>query len=146
MPVITPLPDGSLIASQHVGAELGSPDNFIEVLRSDGQGVTWTNQGSIHTDSHDLDSWSYRGPKTSAVADGRLVMTATRFEKKENLFDVESEALVRCEMIRENFLAEHMKIAFGKPGGVVLLEGDVMTYFWCTSQGVTHTRWVRLRV
>ena len=46
----------------------------------------------------------------------------------------------------DNFLAEHMKIAFGKPGGVVLPGGDVMTYFWCTTQGVTHTRWARLNV
>ena len=34
MPVITPLADGSLIACQHVGQGLGTPDNHIEVLRS----------------------------------------------------------------------------------------------------------------
>ena len=46
----------------------------------------------------------------------------------------------------ENFLAEHMLIAFAKPGGLLLPDGELMTYFWCTAQGVTHTRWVRLRV
>ena len=39
-----------------------------------------------------------------------------------------------------------MLIGFGKPGGVLLADGDLMTYLWCTSQGVTHTRWVRLQV
>ncbi len=344
MPVITPLPDGTFIACQHVGEGLGTPDNHIEVLRSTDQARTWVNEGSIHKDGHDLDTWTYRGPKISIVPDGRLVMTSSRFEKKERLFDVDTEALARCEMVllrsedqghtwstpqvvpvdlppdkytwngagvlmqlapdrwmypletwkpeeregppdqkaaavfssdqgktwgeftvvaddttgktlwwdqmcsrlpdgriytliwthkygtsddlhnhwvisedlgrtwseprptnlrgqvctpiplpdgrvaaiynyrhepqgihvaltadlcnfdvdneavvfdagaeatlgdpeSENFLAEHLLIAFGKPGGVVLPDGDIMTYFWCTSQGVTHTRWVRL--
>ena len=32
MPIITPLPDGTLLACQHVGAELGAADNYIEML------------------------------------------------------------------------------------------------------------------
>ena len=44
------------------------------------------------------------------------------------------------------FLAEHMQIAFGKPGGTLLPDGDIMTYFWCTVAGVTHTRWVKLQL
>ena len=70
MPVITPLPDGTFIASQHVGEELGSPDNHIEVLRSR-DGREWENRGSIHTPDHDLDNWSYRAPKISTVPGGR---------------------------------------------------------------------------
>ena len=346
MPVITPLPDGTFIASQHVGKELGSPDNHIEVLRST-DAKMWENQGSIHPGGgHPNDGWAYRGPKISVVPDGRLVMTSSRFVQRESLFDPESEASARCDMVvlwsedggdtwsepevvpvdlpRErynwngagkllqlagdrwmypletwkpeestaepdqkaaavfssdqgktwgeftvvaddesgkilwwdqmcaimpdgriytliwthkygtsedlnnhwtisedqgrtwtepvptnlwgqvctpiplpdgrvaaiynyrhepqgihvaltedlstfdtdnevvvfdagaeatlgdpdhpNFLAEHMLIGFGKPGGVLLPDGDLMTYFWCTSQGVTHTRWVRLKV
>ena len=40
MPAITPLPDGALIACQHVGAGIGTPDNLIEVLRSNDRGAT----------------------------------------------------------------------------------------------------------
>lgn len=88
MSVITLLPDGSWIASQHVGEELGSPDNHIEGLRSSDEGATWENEGSIHPGG-DLpdDGWSYRAPRISVVADGRLVMAATRFEMGEKLFE-----------------------------------------------------------
>ena len=100
MPVITPLADGSLIACQHVGQGLGTPDNHIEILRSTDGGITWVNEGSIHPDGIPTDGWSYRGPKISEVPDGRLVMNATRFETEGNtLFDTESEALQRPEML-----------------------------------------------
>ena len=46
----------------------------------------------------------------------------------------------------ENFLAEHMFIAFGKPGGIQLDEGDLLVYYWCTTKGITHTRWARLQL
>ena len=39
-----------------------------------------------------------------------------------------------------------MLIGFGRPGGALFPDGDVMTYYWCTTEGVTHTRWTRLRV
>ncbi|MFH1567545.1 MAG: hypothetical protein ABIL09_06035, partial [Gemmatimonadota bacterium] len=85
MPVVTPLPDGTCIACQHVGAGLGADDNHIEVLRS-ADGRTWQNEGSIHrsreTGQRGLpgDGYAYRGPRLDAVPDGRLVMSATRFE------------------------------------------------------------------
>ena len=99
MPVITPLPDGSFIACQHVGSKLGAPDNYIEVLRSADGGKTWTNEGSIHGGGPPRDGWSYRGPKICVVPDGRLVMAATRFEARESLFDPDTEALARPEIL-----------------------------------------------
>ena len=100
MPGITPLSDGSLIACQHVGEGLGTADNHIEVLRSTDGAVTWMNEGSIHSGGPPEDGWSYRGPHISEVPDGRLVMTATRFETRgEKLFDPESEVLQRPEML-----------------------------------------------
>ena len=88
MPTIVPLSDGSFIASQHVGSSLGANDCAIEILRS------------------------FDGPRISVVADGGLVMTATRFETTTGvskigtaqsdaaqLFDPDSEALQRPEML-----------------------------------------------
>ena len=97
MPVITPLPDGTFIASQHVGQELGSPITTSRscARRTVGNG---TNRGSIHTPEHDLNNWSYRAPKISTVPGGGMVMTSSRFEKKDRLFDPNTEDLARCEL------------------------------------------------
>lgn len=98
MPVIVPLPDGTFIASQHAGLELGSNDNHIEVLRSK-DGKTWHSEGSAHTASHGLDKWAYRGPRISVVPDGQLVMTSTRFEKDVDMFDLNTEAAALGELV-----------------------------------------------
>jgi len=99
MPSITQLSDGSLIASQHIGQELASADNDIEVLTTTNDGQTWQNQGSIHG-GPPHDGWAYRGPYIYEVPDGRLVLTATRFENTNAaLFDAQTEALQRPEML-----------------------------------------------
>ena len=96
MPSVTQLSDNSLIACQHVGEALGSPDNHIEVLRSADSAKTWMNQGSIHEGGPPQAGWMYRGPDIQQAPDGRLVMTATRFEVGDGaLFDPDSEALQR---------------------------------------------------
>jgi hypothetical protein len=59
------------------------------------------------------------------------------------VFDAGAEATLG-EPETESFLAEHLLIGFGKPGGIVLPEGDILTYFWCTVGGITDTRWVRV--
>ncbi len=100
MPYLALLADRTWIACQHVGAGLGTPDNQVEVLRTPNRGRTWTNQGSIHGSGAPGDGWAYRGPQIHPVPDGRLAMTATRFQAGEGpLFDPESEALQRPEMI-----------------------------------------------
>jgi sialidase-1 len=73
--------------------------------------------------------------------------TLTRFDVdgQATLFDAGAEATFGTTD-HENFLAEHMLIAFGKPGGRRLDDGTLLTWFWCTVGGVTHTRWVRLEV
>ena len=99
MPSISQLSDGSLIACQHIGQELASADNDIEVLTTADDGQTWQNQGSIHGDTPN-DGWAYRGPYIYEVPDGRLVLTATRFENTDSaLFDAQTEALQRPEML-----------------------------------------------
>ena len=100
MPWVTPLRYGTLIASQHIGKGLDSPDNCMEVLRSTDGGRTWTNEGSIHGEGAPNNDWAYRVPMISEVPDGRLVMTATRFLNTGGpLFDPNTEALQRPEML-----------------------------------------------
>ncbi|MGE3316140.1 MAG: sialidase family protein [Planctomycetaceae bacterium] len=99
MPVMSPLSDGSFIACQHVGSELGSADNRIEALRSHDGGRTWTQQND-NLAALQEEGWSYRGPDVAEFAPGKLVITATRFEATGGqLFDPNSEALQRPEML-----------------------------------------------
>ncbi len=94
--------------------------------------------------------------RVAAIYNFRKEPQGIRVAVTENLerFDVENEIVVfdagaeatLGEPETENFLAEHMQIAFGKPGGVRLSDRTVLVYFWCTAGGVTHTRWVRLGV
>ena len=96
MPVITELRNGELIACQHVGQQLASSDNYIEVLCNDG-GTNWALQASI---GEGAEGWTYRGPDISELPDGQLLLTATRFETgNEKLFDPDSEGLQRPELI-----------------------------------------------
>ena len=96
MPSITRLSNGGYVACQHIGLELASPDNRIEVLRSS-DGVKWETLGQVHeADEH----WAWRGPDIEETAAGQLILTATRFENSPNaLFDPDTEALQRPEML-----------------------------------------------
>jgi hypothetical protein len=65
-------------------------------------------------------------------------------ENEVVVFDAHAEASTGKPKT-DSFLDEHLKIGFGKPSGILLKDGTLMTYFWCTSDGITHTRWARLR-
>ena len=96
-PWITPLSNGTFIASQSVGTSLASTDKSIEVLRSD-DGKTWVNEGSIHGGGPPTDGYGYVGPQISEASYGRLVMTAGRTKATgDRIYDPESEAMQRPE-------------------------------------------------
>ena len=100
MPSIAPLADGTWVAVQHVGQSLGSADNHIESLVSRDQGATWGNRGSIHGGEGPDDRFTYRAPKIVTVPDGRLLISADRYQLHQGeLFDLESETLARSEML-----------------------------------------------
>ena len=61
------------------------------------------------------------------------------------LFSAGQEAAHKRDK-NENFLDEHLGIAFGKPSGILLNDSSILIYFWCTSQGITHTRWIKLHI
>jgi hypothetical protein len=82
-----------------------------------------------------------RDPQGIRVAITRDLQT---FDEEVVVFDAGREATIG-HTDSESFLAHHALIAFGKPAGHQEPDGTILTYFWCTSQGRTHTRWVRLR-
>jgi hypothetical protein len=99
MPIILPLSDREAIAVQHVGAELASADNHIEILHSHDGCLTWTTSSTIPNSG--LESgWCYRGPQIAELPDGCLVMAATRYVADGRpLYDPDTESLQRPEML-----------------------------------------------
>src|SRR5688572_29163695 len=99
MPIILPLSDREAIAVQHVGAELASADNHIEILHSQDGGHAWTTTATIPASGPEP-GWCYRGPQIAELPDGRLVMAATRYVADGRpLYDPETESLQRPEML-----------------------------------------------
>lgn len=74
IPTVTPLNDGTFIAAQQVGPELGSRDHHIEILRSE-NGRDWTNEGSVDL-CDDARSWSYYSAQVYQVSDERWLLRA----------------------------------------------------------------------
>ncbi len=60
------------------------------------------------------------------------------------IFDAGDAATIK-EARSDAALDMNMVIGFGRPFGMTLSNGDLYTAFWCTREGVTHTRWARLR-
>jgi len=69
-------------------------------------------------------------------------------------YDLEHELVVfdaACETTTgkaasDTVLNKNLKIAFGRPNGVRLPDGDLLVSYWCTREGVTHSRWARVAV
>ena len=55
-------------------------------------------------------------------------------ENETVLFDAGAEATLGTTE-HESFLAEHMLIGFGKPGGIRLADDTLLTWYWCTVRG-----------
>ena len=98
-PCVRPLQGGSLLAAQHVGSGLCSPDNHIEVLRSTDGGRIWTNEGSIHG-GLPADGWCYRAPMLAPLGDGNLVMAAARYLlDNDEMYNPATEGLKPTQMV-----------------------------------------------
>ena len=142
MPSITQLADGSLVACQHAGEGLASADNCIELLRTADGGHTWRNDGNIHSDAGE-EGWAYRGPDIHETPDGRWLLTATRFETGEGpLFDPDSEALQRPEMVL--FWSEDQGQTWGPPL-IVPVELPREKYTWNKAGNLMQlmpSRWI----
>jgi hypothetical protein len=139
MPVITELGDGKLIACQHVGEELASADNYIEVLRTD-DGETWEQQASI---GEGAQGWCYRGPDINELPDGRLLLTASRFETgSDKLFDPDSEGLTRPELV---LFRSNDRGATWSPPQIVPVDLPPDKYTWNKAGGLVQfspSRWM----
>ena len=149
------LPDGRIytLIWTHVYGTSNDLNNHWTV--SDDQGRTWSDPRPTNLHGQVCTPIPLPDGRVAAIYNFRHEPQGIHVALTEDLetFDTENEVVVFDAGAEatlgapesENFLAEHMQIAFGKPGGVLLDDGTIMTYFWCTVGGITHTRWVHLR-
>ena len=164
-------PDNKLMYYDQLGAVL--PDGRVCILlwtHVDGTSEDLNNHWIVSSDQGH--TWSTPKPTNLrgqvcapiALADGRVAAVYNFRHEPQGVHIALSEDLGRFDVEREvvlfdagaeatmgppaadSFHADHIQIAFGKPGGLQLPDGDLLTYFWCKSEGVTHTRWVRLEL
>ena len=153
MPAV--LPDGriyTMLWTHRYGTSEDLADHWVI---SEDQGRTWSVPQPTNLRGQVCSPIALPDGRVAAVYNFRHEPQGIRVALSEDLsrYDVEHEVVVfdagseaalgRPEA--DGFLAEHMLIGFGKPGGMLLPEGDLLVYFWCTAGGVTHTRWARLR-
>jgi len=149
------LPDGRIYTMFWTHVSGTNEDLPVHWVISEDEGRTWSEPKPTNI----------RGQVCSPVAlpDGRLAAIYNYRHEPQGIrialsrdlshFDLENELVVfdaHAETSRnlpgdQNFLAQHLQISFGKPSAILLHDGTLLAYFWCTSEGVTHTRWARVR-
>lgn len=96
------LRSGSLLCGCQVGTGKHSPDSKIQLCRSDDQGRTWTTIKSNTATEIDGTPGSMSAPVLAEVADGRLLMFATWFDRSEPerpLFDPITQGILRSKLL-----------------------------------------------
>jgi len=129
-------------------------DLAIHWVVSDDQGRTWSPPRPTNLMGQVCCPIALPDGRVAAVYNYRHDPQGVRLAVSKDLvhFDPESELVVfdaKSEATlgkpeHENFLAEHQKIGFGKPYGTLLSNGSLLICFWCTVNGVTHTRWATI--
>jgi len=152
MPTI--LPDGRIYTLLWTHLYGTSEDLNNHWVVSEDQGRTWSEPRPTNLRGQVCSPIALPDGRVAAIYNFRREPQGIRLALTEDLanYDVKHEVVVfdaglEASLGRpgsEGFLAEHMLIGFGKPGGILLPEGDLLVYFWCTSGGVTHTRWARV--
>ncbi|MBM3934042.1 MAG: exo-alpha-sialidase [SAR202 cluster bacterium] len=149
------MPNGDLISLFWVHLYGTSEDTFNHWSISKDQGRTWSTPRPTNLRGQVCAPIPLKDGRVAAVYNYRHEPQGVHVALTKNFdhFDTDNEVKV-FDASKEatlgkpeagTFIAEHMKIAFGKPSGMTLPNGDILTHFWCTTQGVTHTRWVRLK-
>jgi hypothetical protein len=149
------LPDGRIYTMLWTHVNGTNEDLPVHWVISEDEGRTWSQPEPTNIRGQVCSPIVLPGGRVAAIYNYRhppqgirlaLSRDLSHFNLDDELivFDAKTEA-TRGEADHENYLAEHLQIGFGKPSAIVLDDGTLLAYFWCTSEGITHTRWVRVR-
>ena len=152
----TLLPDGRIYTMLWTHVRGSVEDLSVHWVVSEDEGQTWSKPQPTNIHGQVCSPIALPDGRIAAVYNHRKDLPGVRIATTSNLstFDLDNEIVLfdagqeatHKRSRNDNFLDEHLGIAFGKPSGILLNDGSILTYFWCTSQNVTHTRWVKLDV
>lgn len=150
------LPDGRayVMAWTHDAATGRDITNHVTI--SDDEGLTWSEPRATNLRGQCCIPIALADGRVAAVYNYRHEPHGVRvalsddlvsFDTKNEIvvFDAGEEAMIH-EARSDSAFDMNLTIGFGRPFGTALPNGDLYTAFWCTREGITHTRWVRLRV
>ena len=149
----TVLPDGRIYETvwAHVYREVRDLPNHW--LISEDQGRTWSTPRPTNlmgqmcapvalADGRVAAVYAYRRePQGIRVA---ITKDLEHYSDETVVFDAGAEAILGSP--DNTSLALNMAQGFGRPGGRLLPDGDLLVFYWGTRGGVSHTRWARLSV
>ena len=149
------LPDGRACALLWTHDEVAKQDVNNHVTLSDDEGRTWSEPRPTNLRGQCCVPVALLDGRVAAVYNYRHEGQGVHVAVSEDLvnFDTQNEVVVfdagDDAMVREprsdSALDMNLTIGFGRPFGTALPNGDLYAAFWCTRDGVTHTRWVRLQ-
>lgn len=148
------LPDGRIYTMLWTHVNGTSDDLPVHWVISEDEGRTWSEPKPTNIRGQVCSPVALPDGRVAAIYNYRHEPQGVRIAVSRDLshFDLENELVVFDAHAEaslgkaddESFLAQHLQIGFGKPSAVLLDDGTLLAYFWCTSEGVTHTRWVRV--
>ena len=149
------LPDGRIYTMLWTHVHGTSDDLPVHWIVSEDEGRTWSKPEPTNIRGQVCSPIPLPDGRVAAIYNYRHAPQGIRVALSRDLsgFDLDTELVVfnaNAEATlgqpdHEDFLAEHLQIGFGKPSAILLDDGTLLAYFWCTSEGVTHTRWVRVQ-
>lgn len=156
-PMNVRLPDGRLytMAWTRTWGTDNDDDLNVHFVISEDEGRTWSEPEPTNIQGQLCGPIPLPDGRVAAVYNYRKKPEGVRVAVSTDLknFDLENEVTVfdahgetyTADAVDE-FIDKHQKVAFGRPWGVALSDTEILTWFWCTRAGVTHTRCVRVAV
>ena len=150
------LPDGRVCVLLWTHDSVARQDINNHVTLSEDEGRTWSEPRPTNLRGQCCIPAALPDGRVAAVYNYRHEPQGVRVALSEDFvnFDTQTEVVVFdagddatvSEARSDAALDINLAIGFGRPFGTTLPNGDLYVTFWCTRDGITRTRWVRLGV
>lgn len=156
-PMNAALPDGRLYTMlwTRTWGTVDDGDLNVHFVISDDEGRTWSKPEPTNIRGQLCGPIPLADGRVAAIYNHREEPEGVRVAISEDLreFDLDGEVTIFDALgetytasAADEFIDKHQKVAFGRPWGKAVSDDQILTWFWCTRDGITHTRCVRLAV